>query len=100
MTQAARAAHNNRPVGPAPFDSRIFITHDPDLKGHQKTRERWKQSVHLYYSDDFFKTEKMALEAGNSIVSTNNYMFVAKAVSPETVMIHVSTAAKQFLDFK
>lgn len=39
-------------------ESRVFITHDPTLKGHQKTRERWKQSVHLYYSDDFFKTEK------------------------------------------
>jgi len=37
-------------------EARIFITHDPDLKGHQRTRERWKQSVHLYYSDDFFKT--------------------------------------------
>jgi len=23
-------------------ETRIFITHDPDLKGHQKTRERWK----------------------------------------------------------
>ena len=23
-------------------ESRIFITHDPDLSGHQKTRERWK----------------------------------------------------------
>lgn len=39
-------------------ESRVFITHDPKLKGHQKTRERWKQSVHLYYSDDFFKSEK------------------------------------------
>ena len=37
-------------------ESRIFLTHDPDLKGHQKTKERWNENVHLYYSDDFFKT--------------------------------------------
>jgi hypothetical protein len=38
----------------ASTESRIFITTDVDLKGHQQTRERWKQSVNLYYSDDFF----------------------------------------------
>ena len=81
-------------------EQRIFITHDPDLKGHQKTRERWKQSVHLYYSDDFFKTQKMALDAGNSIVMTNHYMFVAKAISSETVKIHVSRAEEGFLGFR
>lgn len=81
-------------------ESRIFITHDPDLKGHQKTRERWKQSVHLYYSDDFFKTMKSALDAGNSIVMTNHYMFVAKAISSDAVKIHVSRAEGGFLDFR
>jgi len=81
-------------------ESRIFITNDPDLKGHQKTRERWKQSVHLYYSDDFFKTQKNALDAGNSIVMTNHYMFVAKAISPESIKIHVSRAEAGFLDFR
>ena len=81
-------------------ESRIFITHDPELKGHQKTRERWKQSVHLYYSDDFFKTQKNALDAGNSIVMTNHYMFVAKAISSENVKIHVSRAEEGFLGFR
>jgi len=81
-------------------ESRIFITHDPDLKGHQKTRERWKQSVHLYYSDDFFKTQNNALDAGNSIVMTNHYMFVAKAISSEAVKIHVARAEAGFLDFR
>lgn len=81
-------------------DTRIFITHDPELKGHQKTRERWKQSVHLYYSDDFFKTQKQALDAGNSIVMTDHYMFVAKAISNESVKIHVSRAEAGFLDFR
>ena len=81
-------------------ESRIFITHDPDLKGHQKTRERWKESVHLYYSDDFFKTQKVALNAGNSIVSTKHYMFVAQAISTEEVIVHVSRAEGGFTDFR
>ena len=81
-------------------ESRIFITNDPDLKGHQKTRERWRQSVHLFYSDDFFKTQKNALDAGNSIVMTDHYMFVAKAISSEAVKIHVSRAEAGFLDFR
>jgi hypothetical protein len=87
-------------LGGKNVESRIFITHDPDLKGHQKTRERWKQSVHLYYSDDFFKTQNNALDAGNSIVMTNHYMFVAKAISSEAVKIHVSRAEAGFLDFR
>ena len=56
--------------------------------------------MHLYYSDDFYKTEKIALDAGNSIIMTNHYMFVAKAVSASTVKIHVSRAEGAFLDFK
>jgi hypothetical protein len=81
-------------------ETRVFLTHDPDLKGHQKTKERWNENVHLYYSDDFFKTEKIALDSGNSIIMTNHYMFVAKAVSANTVKIHVSRAEGAFLDFK
>lgn len=56
--------------------------------------------MHLYYSDDFFKTQKNALDAGNSIVMTNHYMFVAKAISSEAVKIHVSRAEAGFLDFR
>ena len=81
-------------------ESRVFITHDPELSGHQQTRERWKQSVHLYYSDDFFKTETMALAAGNSIVMTQHYMFVAKAKSSEEIGVQVSRAKGGFLDFR
>lgn len=59
-----------REIGKEKSETRIFITHDPDLKGHQKTRERWKESVHLYESNDFFKTMNRVLDAGNSIVMT------------------------------
>lgn len=49
---------------------RIFITHDPNLEGHQQTKERWRQSVNLYMSDDFFGTMEKKLDGGNSIVMT------------------------------
>ena len=42
----------------------------------------------------------MALEAGNSIVMTNHYMFVAKAISSENVKIHVARAEEGFLGFR
>ena len=80
-------------------EQRIFITHDPNIKGHQRTKVRWKQSVHLYMSEDFFKTQKKVLDAGNSIVMTNHYMFVAKAISQDHVKIQVSRAESSFLQF-
>ena len=83
-----------------PIEERIFISHDPFMKGHQRTYQRWKESVHLYYSDDLFKTSHNVLDAGNSIVKTDYYMFVAKAISQSTVKIFVSTAEDSFLDFK
>jgi len=43
---------------------------------------------------------KSALDAGNSIVTTNHYMFVAKAISSDAVKIHVSRAEGGFLDFR
>jgi hypothetical protein len=84
----------------ATTESRIFITHDPNISGHQQTREKWKQSVNLYYSDDWFKTKNLALESGNSIVMTNHYMFIALANSNDAVKVHVSRAKGGFLDFR
>merc|ERR1711881_180431 len=39
-------------------------------------------------------------DAGNSIVKTSHYMFVAKAISTENVKIYVSRAEGGFLDFR
>jgi len=61
---------------------------------------RWKEHVNLYYSDDLFKSKKLALDGGNNIVLTNDYMFVAKAVSPTRLKIHVSKAEEGFLTFR
>jgi hypothetical protein len=87
-------------LGHKNVETRIFITNDPDLRGHQRAKERWNQNVHLYYSDDFFKTQHQALDAGNSIIMTDHYIFIAKAVSSNTVKIHVARAEGSFLDFK
>lgn len=71
---------------------RIFITHDPKASGHQnQDKKTWSPSVNLYYSDDFFKTKKLALNNGNSIIKTELYMFIAKANIKEYVEIFVST---------
>jgi hypothetical protein len=42
----------------------------------------------------------MALAAGNSIVMTNHYMFVARSISSETIKIHVARAEEGFLQFR
>jgi len=56
--------------------------------------------VNLYYSDDFFKSKKLALNNGNSIIKTESYMFIAKATKKELVEIYVSTLIYGFLNFK
>lgn len=80
---------------------RIFITHDPTATGHQNQQKKlWSPSVNLYYSDDFFKTKKLALNNGNSIIKTDHYMFIAKATKRELVEIYVSNVLHGFLNFE
>ncbi len=80
---------------------RVFITHDPTATGHQnQNKKTWSPSVNLYYSDDFFRTKKLALNNGNSIIKTEHYMFIARANKYDTVEIYVSTAIHGYLDFE
>lgn len=80
---------------------RIFITHDPTATGHQNQQKKtWSPSVNLYYSDDFFKSKKLALNNGNSIIKTDHYMFIAKATKREMVEIYVSNVLHGFLNFE
>jgi hypothetical protein len=60
----------------------------------------WSHTVNLYYSDDFFATKKLALAQGNSIIKTENYIFVAKANKKELVEIYVGTVLHGFLNFQ
>ena len=80
---------------------RVFITHDPTATGHQnQDKKTWSPSVNLYFSDDFFKTKRVALNNGNSIIKTEYYMFIARANKKEYVEIYVSTQLQGFLDFE
>jgi Sortilin, neurotensin receptor 3, len=91
---------NDRGIKRLPSE-RIFITHDPTATGHQNQQKKtWSPSVNLYYSDDFFKTKKLALNNGNSIIKTDHYMFVAKANKHEKVSIYVSSVLHGFLNFE
>jgi hypothetical protein len=48
--------------------------------------------VHLYVSDDFFKTApQLLLEAGNTLVKTEAYMFVTRSHENES-MVNVFTS--------
>ena len=77
------------------------MTHDPTATGHQNQKKKtWSPSVNLYYSDDFFKTKKLALNNGNSIIKTDHYMFIAKATKSEQVDIYVSNVLHGFLNFQ
>jgi len=60
----------------------------------------WSPTVNLYYSDDFFKTKKLTLNNGNSIIKTDHYMFIAKATKRELVEIYVSNVLEGFLNFQ
>lgn len=64
-------------------DERIFVTRDPDNGGSQKISNKWSTKINLYESDDFFKNSRMLVEGGNTIVKTDQYMFVAKSDEDE-----------------
>ena len=80
---------------------RIFVTHDPTVTGHQNQEKLvWSPRINLYYSDDFFKTQKLVLNNGNTIIKTEYYMFAAKANKKEMVEIYVSTSLSGFTKFE
>jgi len=66
-------------------NERIFYTRDPVSTGHQGTGKKvnWSMDINLYMSDDFALTETLVLEAGNTIVKTPQYMFIAVSHSDE-----------------
>ena len=60
----------------------------------------WSNKVHLYYSDNYFKSKTLAVEGGNSIIKTDHYMYVAKAYQDqEKVMIYVADVSSGFSKF-
>ena len=54
----------------------------------------------MYYSDDFFESKKLVVTGGNSLIKTENYVFVAKAAKGQLVQIYISTLLHGFLNFE
>ena len=71
-------------------DQRILVTRDADGKGHQKNSKKstWSTKIDLFVSDDLFQTSTLLLEAGNTIVKTQQFMFVAVSHTDEK-RIHI-----------
>lgn len=84
-------------------DERVFITRDASNRDHQTTSRRlsWSTDIDLYYSDDFFETSTMALEQGNTIIKTPQYMFVSCSEDDMVrVNIYSSTYRSGFTNLK
>ena len=80
---------------------RIFITHDPLATGHQRANKaKWSPVINLYMTDDYFKSLKLMLAAGNSLIKTENYMYVAKSSTNQLIQIYVSTLLSGFSRFE
>lgn len=62
---------------------RILLSYEPRGKGDQK-HVGWSYKVDLIYSDDFFKTKRIAAQKGNKFLLTHNYLFVAQVVDQES----------------
>ena len=79
---------------------RILVTHDPRGKGDQ-TEVGWNYKVDLIYSDDFFKTKRIASQKGNKFLLTDTYLFVAQVVdqSKQEVMLLVADSNKNHYHF-
>lgn len=54
----------------------------------------------MFYSDNFFDSKKLILTGGNSLIKTDNYIFVAKAAKSQMVEIYVATLLHGFLNFE
>lgn len=64
-------------------DERIWVTRDGSSNTHQSFSKKlnWSLDIDLYYSDDFFDSSTLALEQGNTIIKTPQYMFISCAHS-------------------
>jgi len=78
-----------------------LITYEPKAKGDQKL-DGWSYKIDFIYSDDFFKTKRIAANKGNKFLLTKNYIFVAQVVHQETqeVMLLSANSAEKLYNFQ
>eukprot|EP01017_Pseudomicrothorax_dubius_P026778 TRINITY_DN3020_c0_g1_i1.p1 TRINITY_DN3020_c0_g1~~TRINITY_DN3020_c0_g1_i1.p1 ORF type:complete len:636 (-),score=85.45 TRINITY_DN3020_c0_g1_i1:109-2016(-) len=80
---------------------RIFLTNDPNAKGHQKMGGL-SESVLFSMSDDFFKTSKVLVPRGNKFLLNPTYIIVAQVSeqSMQNLNLLVSSSAEPEYNFK
>ena len=61
---------------------RILVSYEPRGRGDQK-HHGWNYKIDFVYSDDFFKTKKIASQKGNKFMLTKDYLFVAQVIDQE-----------------
>ena len=85
-------------------DDRIWLTRDDTNTKHQSRSRKisWSTAIDLFMSDDYFKTTPvMALEQGNTIIKTPQYMFVSCSAADQVrVTIYSSTFRSGFKNLK
>lgn len=64
-------------------NERIVISHLLDKKGNQKLRG-WSERAEIAFSDDFFKTKTVVLEAGNKFLITKDFFFAVQVDDEDT----------------
>ena len=77
------------PSSPSTPENRIFVSFEASGKGNQALSS-WNTDTSLYYSDNFFETRELLVNAGARFMITPSYMFVAKvtnAVSKEISLL-------------
>lgn len=80
---------------------RILASYDPKGKGDQK-HIGWNYKIDLIYSDDFFKSKRVAAHKGNKFLLTENYLYVAQVADQEfqEVLLLVSDSNLKVYNFE
>ena len=85
-------------------DNRIWLTRDDTNKKHQNRSRKisWSTDIDLYFSDNYFQSSPtMALEQGNTIIKTPQYMFVSCSTADQVrVNIYSATYRSGFTNLK
>jgi hypothetical protein len=80
---------------------RILLSLEPRAKGHQNNKG-WSYKIDFIYSDDFFKTKRIAAHKGNKFLLTKHYLFVAQVVDQESqeVMLLSSKSNEKYYNLQ
>ena len=80
---------------------RVLVSHEPKARGSQK-QHGWSFKIELIYSDDFFKTKRVATHKGNKFLITKEWLFVAQVVDEGTqeVMLLAANATDKIYNFQ